>query len=100
MVLNRHQWPGNVREVENVIGYAAMMTQSSKIDVHDLPELVVKAAPAGGTVDPYPMVCIEEIQRLHARRVLEKAGGDKVMAAQILKVSRATLYRLLAERAG
>ena len=100
MVLNRHQWPGNVREVENVIGYAAMMTQSSKIDVHDLPELVVKAAPGGGPDDPYPMVCIEEIQRLHARRVLEKVGGDKVMAAQILKVSRATLYRLLAERAG
>ena len=98
MVLNRHQWPGNVREVENVIGYAAMMTQSSKIDVHDLPELVVKGAPGGAPDDPYPMVCIEEIQRLHARRVLEKVGGDKVMASQILKVSRATLYRLLAER--
>lgn len=99
MVLNRHQWPGNVREVENVIGYAAMMVQSPKIDVHDLPELIVKAVPGSASDEPYPMVCIEEIQRLHARRVLEKVGGDKVMAAQILKVSRATLYRLLAGRA-
>ncbi len=99
MVLNRHQWPGNVRELENVIGYAAMMARTPKIDVHDLPELIVKATPIVPGEDPYPMVCIEEIQRLHARRVLERVGGDKVAAAQILKVSRATMYRLLAERA-
>jgi len=72
------------------------MTHSSKIDLYDLPELVVQTTPTAD--DLYPMVSIEEIQRLHARRVLEKVGGDKVMAAQILKVSRATLYRLLAER--
>lgn len=100
MVLNRHPWPGNVRELENVIGYAAMMTHTSKIDVHDLPELVVSGKPAAAPEDAHPMVCIEEIQRLHARRVLERVGGDKVMAAQILRVSRATLYRLLAEKAG
>ena len=98
MALNRHPWPGNVRELENVIGYAAMMTQSSKIDVHDLPQL----AGNGGTAaeGAYPMVSVDEIQRIHARRVLEEVGGDKVMAAQILEVSRATLYRLLSERAG
>lgn len=98
MVLGRHPWPGNVREVENVIGYAAMMAQTSKIDVHDLPELLVKTAPNTGGTDPYPMVSIEEIQRLHARRVLDSVGGHKTMAAQILQVSRATLYRLLAGR--
>jgi DNA-binding NtrC family response regulator len=98
MVLNRHHWPGNVREVENVIGYAAMMAHGSRIDVQDLPELVAKAAldvPTGGE---YPMVCVDEIQKLHARNVLERVGGDKVAAAQVLKVSRATLYRLLADR--
>jgi DNA-binding NtrC family response regulator len=99
MLLTRHSWPGNVRELENVVGYAAMMARSSLIDVHDLPQLVVSGAPAAPPHDPYPMVSIEEIQRLHARRVLEKVGGDKLMAAQILKVSRATLYRLLAEKA-
>ena len=98
MVLSRHPWPGNVREVENVIGYAAMMAQTSKIDVHDLPELLVKTAPNTGATDAYPMVSIEEIQRLHARRVLDSVGGHKTMAAQILQVSRATLYRLLAGR--
>jgi DNA-binding NtrC family response regulator len=41
----------------------------------------------------------KEFERLHARRVLEPVSGDKLVAAQILQVSRATLYRLLAERA-
>jgi two-component system, NtrC family, response regulator HydG len=101
MVLLRHRWPGNVRELENVIGYGAMMAQSSRIDVHDLPELVANA-PAAATEEEgeHPMVSVHEIQKLHARRVLEGVGGDKVMAAQILKVSRATLYRLLAGDAG
>jgi two-component system, NtrC family, response regulator HydG len=97
MVLLRHRWPGNVRELENVIGYGAMMAQSSRIDVHDLPELVASAPSAAMEEEgEHPMVSVHEIQKLHARRVLEGVGGDKVMAAQILKVSRATLYRLLA----
>jgi DNA-binding NtrC family response regulator len=41
------------------------------------------------------LVSLEEIERLHARRVLDAVGGDKVRAAEILGVSRATLYRLL-----
>ena len=75
-----------------------MMAQTSKIDVHDLPEPLIKTAPNTGATDAYPMVSIEEIQRLHARRVLDSVGGHKTMAAQILQVSRATLYRLLAGR--
>ena len=100
MILTRHSWPGNVRELVNVIGYAAMMTQSSKIDVHDLPELAPGASPAAAPAAQHhhPMVSIDEIQKIHARRILEQVGGDKVMAAQVLQVSRATLYRLLADR--
>ena len=43
------------------------------------------------------MVSIEEIQRLHAKRVVEGVGGNKAMAASVVGVSRATLYRLLAD---
>ena len=46
------------------------------------------------------MVSLDEIQRIHARRVLEESGGNKLTAASVLGVSRATLYRLLADGSG
>jgi DNA-binding NtrC family response regulator len=97
VLLCRYPWPGNVREVENAIGYAAMMTQSGRIDIHDLPEsLQPGSAPENGV--EFPLVSLEQMQRIHARRVVEHLGGDKIEAAKTLGVSRATLYRLLGTR--
>jgi DNA-binding NtrC family response regulator len=95
-LLYRHDWPGNVRELENVIGYAAMMSQSGKIDVPDLPESLQTRGPR--ETGTHPMVTLDEMQRIHTRRVLEQVGGDKREAARVLGVSRATLYRLLGRR--
>ncbi|HWE51641.1 MAG TPA: sigma-54 dependent transcriptional regulator [Bryobacteraceae bacterium] len=98
IALLRHAWPGNVRELENVIGYACMMTQSNRVDACDLPaELAAASAP----VSPAGMnlLSLEEVDRLHAHRVVEACGGDKIRACEILGVSRATLYRLLSLKA-
>lgn len=94
-LLYRHCWPGNVRELENVIGYACMMAQSVRMDMQDLPENLRMTA--GVSSAPHPLVSLDEIQKIHARHVLAQVGGDKVQAAAILQVSRATLYRLLAD---
>jgi transcriptional regulator with PAS, ATPase and Fis domain len=97
-LLMRHAWPGNIRELENALGYAAMMADSAHIDVQDLPESLRAPAPAPAELAPeaHPMVTVREMERIHASKVLELVGNDKVRAAQILGVSRATLYRLLA----
>jgi DNA-binding NtrC family response regulator len=96
--LLRYNWPGNVRELENVIGFACMMTDTGKIDLYNLPEHLT-----GESLDPcdeeYPLVSADEMGRMHARKVLELLAGDKVEAARVLGVSRATLYRVLAEAA-
>jgi DNA-binding NtrC family response regulator len=97
-LLFRYGWPGNIRELENVVGYACMMTESERIDLHDLPDSFSTETPAGQG-GPVELVSIDEIQKLHARRVLDYLDGDKVRAAEILGVSRATLYRLLAQPA-
>ncbi|MBV8821016.1 MAG: sigma 54-interacting transcriptional regulator [Acidobacteriaceae bacterium] len=94
-LLARYEWPGNIRELENVIGYACMMTDSEHVDIGDLPDSFHN----NGEPSRRPhveLVSADEIQRLHARRVLDYLDGDKVKAAEILGVSRATLYRLLA----
>jgi DNA-binding NtrC family response regulator len=95
-LLSRYPWPGNIRELENVIGYACMMTDSERIDIGDLPDSFHSAGACTGT-PVVELVSIDEMQRLHTKRVLDFLEGDKVKAAEILGVSRATLYRLLAQ---
>ncbi len=94
IILSRHSWPGNIRELENVLGHACMLTDSEMIDVGDLPE-TLKAPP-----DPVPqqddnLVSLAEMSQKHIDRVLEKVGGNKARAAKILGINRATLYRYL-----
>jgi transcriptional regulator with PAS, ATPase and Fis domain len=90
--LARHFWPGNVRELENVLGHACMMTEGDLIDIDQLPESVRQAA-----VDPVKVgLCtLEELERNYVRRVLDEVGGNKQRAAEVLGVSRSTLYSLL-----
>lgn len=96
MVMARYPWPGNVRELENAIGYACMITDNREIDVSDLPEYLRGQPPAGSPENG--LLSLDEMQRIHARRVLQLVGGDKVQVAQVLGVSRATVYRLLADK--
>ena len=94
-LLARYPWPGNIRELENVIGYACMMTNRDLLDVRDLPEAMRHPA-AVGTEDPLGLT-LEEMQRRYVRRVLEHVGGNKLQAAAILGIGRSTLYRMLEE---
>ncbi len=91
-----YSWPGNIRELENVIGNAAMMTQGSTIDVDDLPELLKSTAHMGSGADD-EMLSLHELQNRHLARVLEKVGGNKARAAEILGISRTTIYEMIAK---
>lgn len=94
--LANYSWPGNIRELENVIGNACMMVDGPVIDVGDLPE------PIRGPARDLPaqddmLISLEELQRRHTMRVLERVGGNKSHAAEILGISRATIYQLLGQ---
>ena len=97
VLLARYGWPGNVRELENVLGNACMMAESPTIDVRDLPEYLRSAASHEVKADG-ELLSLAELDRQHALRVLESVGGNKVRAAKILGINRATLYRLLHQR--
>ena len=93
-VLNGYTWPGNVRELENALAHACMMSESHFVDLDDLPDYLrepMKAAqPTNG------LHSLEEMGRRYARRVVTKLGGNKLKAAEVLGISRAKLYRMLA----
>jgi DNA-binding NtrC family response regulator len=97
IVLNRYPWPGNIRELENAIDYACMVCDSARIDVSHLPEKLMRPPAPQIMAGSHPLVSLEEMDRLHARSVVGQLGGDKTEAATVLGVSRATLYRLLAD---
>jgi DNA-binding NtrC family response regulator len=87
-------WEGNVRELENVIERAVVLARSTSIDLNDLP------AAGEGNIETFfektqggALPTLEEIERRYFKFVLEKSGGKKEKAAQILGVNRRTLYR-------
>ena len=96
-LLSRYPWPGNVRELENAIGHACMMTAGDTIDVRDLPEDLQSYRHAQGSGAAAPLLTLAEAGRCHAQHVLDRVGGNKQEAAEILGISRNTLYRILKE---
>jgi DNA-binding NtrC family response regulator len=94
-LLRRYYWPGNVRELENAIGHGGMMAEGNVIEEHDLPQSL-HAQPCE-TTSGQRLLSLEEAQHAHVRFVLESVGQNRARAAEVLGVSRATLYRMLAE---
>jgi DNA-binding NtrC family response regulator len=95
-----HDWPGNIRELENVLGHACMMAMGDTIDIQDLPsymlspggqeegrEILAPASETGST--------LAEQERMLILRALETAGGNQSQAARILRIGRDALrYKL------
>lgn len=93
-VLARYSWPGNIRELENVIGSACMLAGGPSLDIGDFPAHIQ----AGNASDPEDnMVSLETVEHRHVLRVLAKLEGNKNRAAEVLGISRGTLYSILAK---
>ena len=73
-----------------------MMVDGPVIDIGDLPD-PVRGQSASIAKQDENLLPLSEIQRRHVMRVLEHVGGNKSQAAEILGISRATVYQLLAE---
>ncbi len=92
-LLLNYPWPGNVRELENTVERAAILAETDVIHSHDLPDkLRTPSAAAVANIDSNGMT-LEELEREHIKRVLEKVDGDKARAAQALGIHLSTLYR-------
>ena len=94
--LATHNWPGNIRELENVIGHACMMVDGDLIDIDDLPEGLQTPGDCDALHDQR-LLSLEEMQKQHILRVLESVGGHKARAAEILGIGRATIYQMLSK---
>lgn len=100
-VLCGYDWPGNIRELANVIERAQILAEGTTITVDDLPDTLLQAtppAPAAGGGAAAPAAGpddLSQVERRHVAEVIRRSGGNKVQAARALGVSRRTLYRLI-----
>ena len=96
IVLLHHDWPGNVRELENAISSAAITATSEFIDVDDLSANLRKSTEHGVcSGEIWRPLQLEEVDRIHIKKVLEMCSGNRVRASQILGIGRTSLYRFL-----
>jgi Nif-specific regulatory protein len=83
-----HGWPGNVRELRNVVERALVFAEGGRVEPRHLP---FDAPPGPGpAADGIPT--LEEVEREHVRRVLDRTGGNVTEAARLLGIARNTLY--------
>jgi DNA-binding NtrC family response regulator len=92
IVLSRHNWPGNIRELENVLGHSCMMVSNDRIDVPDLPDYlrssgsVASGPPAGAGLSP-----LDEQEYRLLSEALTASKGNQSEAARLLKIGRDAL---------
>jgi len=105
-IFRTYSWPGNIRELLNVIERALIVTRGPTILPEHLPvqffssapeaaSLATNEGPAPLTLAPEFDLTIQAAERDQIRKALEAAGGKRMEAARLLGLSRRTLYRKL-----
>jgi DNA-binding NtrC family response regulator len=92
--MTAYSWPGNIRELRNVVERIVLLENTELVEPHQLPpEIGGEYAVAAAGFDiaslfPKPLSAVE---RAYIEAVLARVGGNKTRAAEILSISRQTL---------
>ena len=94
--LKAYDWPGNVRQLENVLARAFALNSTGILGPGDFPAPIGDAPTiSGGPVLAQDLPSLDELNRRYAVQMLQHAKGNKSEAARLLGVDRKTLYKLL-----
>ena len=100
-VLERHHWPGNIRELENVLERAIVLGAGDTLGVESLPESVRRERPVKGMDVDLPEegmdleAALDALERRYLQRALERSRGVQTKAAELLRMTfRQFRYKL------
>jgi two-component system NtrC family response regulator len=93
--LMAYDWPGNIRELRNVIERGIILCENGLITPKALPHNL--SAESSQSPGDEPPLLLSQVEKRHILRMLELAGGNRSQAADMLGISRKTIYRKLKE---
>ena len=92
-----YEWPGNIRQLRNVIRTMVVMSDRDKLDVEDLPPEIHRVRQLTGATKPSAALSLNEIEKQAITDTLAKTKGNRQEAAKILGIGERTLYRKIKE---
>ncbi len=96
--LMNYDWPGNVRELENCVERIVALSRYDETTLEDLPPKIREHRPSEVVTvsdDPNDLPPLSTVEERYIRKVLAAVGGNKTLAAKVLKLDRRTLFRKL-----
>ena len=95
-VLKTYPWPGNIRELRNVMERAALLCEGDAIGVEHLPASLTQRPKAAG-FDGGENLSMDSVESDHIRKVLKLCEGSRSQAARLLGIHRSTLLQKIAK---
>ena len=94
-IIAGYSWPGNVRELEHTVERSVILSIHPIILPEDLPRKMFEETKGPEVQIPEEPLSLRELEKRYVMKVLERTGGNKKKASEILGIDRATLYRIL-----
>ncbi len=94
-ILTHYSFPGNVRELENIVERAIILENNAVITPDSLPQTLTMFQIE--TIEPSKIKTMDELNKEYAEKILDLVGGNKSKAAALLGISRTSLWRLMRE---
>jgi transcriptional regulator with PAS, ATPase and Fis domain len=91
-ILEDYPWPGNVRELKGVVEHASLLSRTDVIERSDLPGALLESPGSAFQVGRSGRPTLADIEKLYIERTLKEVGGNQTRAAEILGISRKSLW--------
>ena len=96
-ILVAYEWPGNIRQLRNIIRTMVVMADSDKLDIRDLPHEIHHVHRLPGAVSTKSGLSLDAMEKQAIIDALAKTGNNRQAAAKLLGIGERTLYRKIKE---